>query len=51
VGTMLAKPLLLAMSDAQYRLWAGRIIMAIAVYYVLHGAALIQAEAAQTAAM
>jgi uncharacterized protein len=50
-GTVLAKPLLLAMSDAQYRLWAGRIIMAIAVYYVLHGAALIQAETHQTAAM
>ena len=51
VGTVLARPLLLAMSDAQYRLWAGRIIMAIAVYYVLHGAALIQAETHQTAAM
>jgi len=51
VGTVSAKPLLLAMSDAQYRLWAGRIITAIAVYYVLHGAALIQAEAPLTAAM
>ena len=51
VGTVLARPLLLAMSDAQYRSWAGRIIMAIAVYYVLHGAALIQAETHQTAAM
>jgi uncharacterized protein len=51
VGTALARPFLLAMSDAQYRLWAGRIITAIAVYYVLHGAALIQAEAPQTAAM
>ena len=51
VGTALARPLLLAMSDAQYRLWAGRIITAIALYYVLHGAALIQAEAPLTAAM
>jgi len=51
VGTALARPLLLAMSDAQYRLWAGRIVTAIALYYVLHGAALIQAEAPLTAAM
>jgi uncharacterized membrane protein YfcA len=51
VGTVSAKPLLLVMSDAQYRLWASRIITVIAVYYVLHGAALIQAHAPLTAAM
>jgi uncharacterized membrane protein YfcA len=42
VGTVSAKPLLSAMSDMQYRLWAGRLITAIAIYYVLHGAALLQ---------
>lgn len=51
VGTAGAKPLLLAMSDAQYRLWAGRIVTAIALYYFLHGAALIQAELLRTASM
>jgi uncharacterized protein len=51
VGTALAKPLLVAMSDAQYRLWAGRLITAIAVYYLFHGAAILQSEALLTAGM
>lgn len=51
VGTVLAKPFLLAMSDMQYRLWAGRLITAIAAYYVLHGAALLQMQTVDTAAM
>jgi uncharacterized membrane protein len=51
VGTMMAKPFLLAMSDMQYRLWAGRLITAIAAYYVLHGAALLQMQTVDTAAM
>ncbi len=42
IGTASAKPLLSAMSDMQYRRWAGRLITAIAIYYVLHGAALLQ---------
>ncbi|HEY7384790.1 MAG TPA: TSUP family transporter [Beijerinckiaceae bacterium] len=50
VGTAAAKPLLLAMSDAQYRAWAGRIVTAIAAYYILHGAALVQAELLRTPA-
>jgi uncharacterized membrane protein YfcA len=51
IGTAAAKPLLLAMSDAQYRLWAGRIITAVAVYYILHGAALVHAENLRTVEM
>jgi uncharacterized membrane protein YfcA len=51
VGTTLAKPLLLAMSDQQYRLWAGRLITVIAAYYVLHGAALLQLRTIDVAAM
>jgi len=37
LGTTLAKPLLEALSDTQYRSWAGRIITAIALYYVAQG--------------
>jgi uncharacterized protein len=51
VGTTLAKPFLLAMSDQQYRLWAGRLITVIAAYYVLHGAALLQLRTIDIAAM
>jgi len=40
-GTTLAAKVLLAMSDAQYRAWANRIITAIAGYYVAHSAVLI----------
>jgi uncharacterized protein len=50
-GSILAKPLLVAMSDAQYRLWAGRLITAIAIYYIIHGAALLQSERLLTAGM
>lgn len=37
VGTTLAKRVLEAMSDQQYRKWANGIIVTIAGYYVLHG--------------
>lgn len=37
LGTTLAKPLLEALSDTQYRSWAGRIITAIALYYIAQG--------------
>jgi uncharacterized membrane protein YfcA len=41
IGTTLAAKVLLAMSDKQYRVWANRIITAIAGYYVAHSAVLI----------
>jgi uncharacterized protein len=41
IGTVLAKRLLEAMSDTQYRKWAGGLITAISGYYVLHGSALL----------
>jgi uncharacterized membrane protein YfcA len=37
IGTSLAKQVLEAMTDQQYRKWANGIIVAIAGYYVLHG--------------
>ena len=37
IGTSLAKRFLEKMSDAQYRLWAGRIITAIASWFILQG--------------
>jgi uncharacterized protein len=37
IGTSLAKYILEAMSDQQYRNWANAIIVAIASYYVVHG--------------
>jgi uncharacterized membrane protein YfcA len=51
LGTILAKPLLMAMSDKQFRLWAGRLITAIAAYYLFHGAALLPARTIDTAAL
>ena len=41
VGTTLAKRVLEAMSDQQYRRWANSIITAIAGYYVVHGTVLV----------
>jgi uncharacterized membrane protein YfcA len=41
LGTTLAKRILEAMSDQQYRRWANGIITVIAGYYVCHGAVLI----------
>jgi uncharacterized membrane protein YfcA len=38
LGTSLSKRFLEAMSDAQYRRWAGRLINAIATWFVAHGA-------------
>ncbi len=43
-GTTLAKRFLEAMTDKQYRTWAGRLIMAIACYFVIHGTYLLIAE-------
>ncbi|HEY5963312.1 MAG TPA: TSUP family transporter, partial [Xanthobacteraceae bacterium] len=40
IGTTLARHVLEAMSDQQYRKWANGIIVAIAGYYVIHGTAL-----------
>ncbi len=36
-GTTLARRFLEAMTDRQYRLWANRLVTAIASYYVVHG--------------
>ena len=37
LGTSLARPVLDRLTDVQYRIWANRIITAIAGYYVAHG--------------
>ena len=37
VGTTLARRILEAMSDAQFRTWAGRLITTVAGYYILYG--------------
>jgi uncharacterized protein len=44
IGTTLARRVLEAMSDVQYRLWANRIITAIAGYYVIYGSYLLLAR-------
>jgi uncharacterized membrane protein YfcA len=44
IGTTLAKRILEAMSDQQYRRWANGIITVIAGYYVCHGAVLLALE-------
>ncbi len=41
VGTSLARRLLDAMTDVQFRTWANRLITAVALYYVVQGAALL----------
>lgn len=43
IGTGLSKKVLEAMSDAQYRTWADRIILGISVYYVAYGGYLLAA--------
>ncbi|MGH6645107.1 MAG: sulfite exporter TauE/SafE family protein, partial [Bradyrhizobium sp.] len=37
LGTTLARRILEAMSDAQFRTWAGRLITTVAGYYILYG--------------
>jgi uncharacterized membrane protein YfcA len=37
LGTMLARPILAAMTERQFRLWATRIVTVIACYYIGHG--------------
>jgi uncharacterized membrane protein YfcA len=51
VGTVLAKPFLVAMSDKQFRLWTGRLITAIAAFYLIHGAALLPLRSVDTGGM
>lgn len=43
VGTFLSKKVLEAMSDAQYRRWADRIILGISMYYLAYGGYLLAA--------
>jgi uncharacterized protein len=45
LGTTLARRVLEAMTDAQYRRWAHRLITAIGGYYVLHGGYLLATQA------
>lgn len=44
IGTTLARRVLEAMSDVQYRLWANRIVTTIAGYYVIYGSYLLLAR-------
>ena len=37
LGTTLARRILEAMSDAQFRTWANRLITTVAGYYILYG--------------
>ena len=37
LGTTLARRFLEAMTDTQYRRWAGRIVTTIAGYFLIHG--------------
>jgi uncharacterized membrane protein YfcA len=37
LGTVLARPLLAALTETAYRLWAGRIVTAIALFYLAQG--------------
>jgi len=41
VGATLARRLLEAMTDVQFRLWANRLITAIACYYLIQGGCLL----------
>ena len=43
-GTMLAKRLVEAMSDTTYRLWAGRIVTVLGVFYIGQGSWLLLAR-------
>ena len=43
-GTMLAKRILEAMTDASYRLWAGRIVTVLGVFYIGQGSWLLLTE-------
>ena len=43
-GTMLAKRVLEAMTDASYRLWAGRIVTALGLFYIGQGSWLLLTE-------
>ena len=41
VGTSLARPILEMLTDNQYRVWATRMITAIACYYLAYGSYLL----------
>ena len=43
LGTSLARRLLEAMTDVQFRFWANRLITAVACYYLVQGAWLLAA--------
>ncbi|RVT96897.1 sulfite exporter TauE/SafE family protein [Rhodovarius crocodyli] len=43
-GTFLARPVLEAMSDTSYRLWAGRIILAVSLFFIAQGCWLLLQE-------
>ena len=43
LGTSLARQLLEAMTDVQFRRWANRLITVVALYYVAHGTYLLAA--------
>jgi uncharacterized protein len=45
LGTTLARRILEAMSDAQFRTWAGRLITTVAGYYIIYGSWLLLARA------
>ena len=44
LGTVLSKKVLEAMSDTQYRRWAGHLITVVSGYYVLQGSYLMVAH-------
>ncbi|MGI9423298.1 MAG: TSUP family transporter [Hyphomicrobiaceae bacterium] len=44
VGSMIARPILQAMSDVQFRYWAHLLIVGICVYYVAHGGYLMMVQ-------
>ena len=44
LGTTLARRILEAMSDVQFRTWAGRLITTVAGYYIIYGGWLLLAR-------
>jgi hypothetical protein len=44
LGTSLSRRILEAMSDQQFRQWAGRLITTVAGYYILYGSWLLLAR-------
>ena len=48
-GTTLARRILEAMTDAQFRTWAGRLITTVAGYYIIYGGWLMLARSSAAA--